>query len=207
MGNFIDLITAGFALASGGTGTLIVRHVLEKKKIRDSTIFQKGMNSMNHVYDCLNEVVDKTGASRAMILYSQNGGGIPKGSSDLFVTVSHEIHRDSNSIRQQVQRLPVDQEYIRMLSALLSSKDQCIYVSKDNLPDCLLKDLYNHDGIEQSLMYALQTRKNKFIYCSFNFKTKEPIDPSKIRRCALEAAKIKQIIIEDDNRIKNWWKK
>lgn len=207
MGNFIDLITAGFAFASGGTGTLIVRHVLEKKKIRDSTIFQEGMNSMNHVYDCLNEVVDKTGASRAMILYSQNGGGIPKGSSDLFVTISHEIHRNSYSIRKDFQGIPVDHEYIKLISALANSKEQMLFVRKQFLPECLLKDLYHKDGVEQSLIFSLQKRKNKFIYCCFNFNHKQQIQPSVVRKCNLEAAKIRHILEQDDNRIKNWWKK
>lgn len=200
-------MTACIALAGGGTGTVIARHVLEKKRTQNSVVFQQGMDSMNRVYDCLNEVVDKTGAARAMILYSENGGGIPKGSSDLFVTISHEIHRNSHSIRSDVQGLPVDHEYIRLLSALCTSKDQMLYVRKEFLPESLLRDLYEQDGINQSLIYVLQKRKNKFVYCSFNFKEVDQLNPSIVRRCTLEAAKIKQIIIEDDKRIKNWWKK
>lgn len=207
MVNFIDLITACFILLGSGTGTVVVRHLLETKRVRDSVVFRQGMESMTRVYDCLNEVVDKTGAKRAMILHSENGGGIPKGSSDLFVTISHEIHRDSRSVRLEFQKTPVDYEYIKMLSALANSKDNFLHLRTDLLPPSQLKDLYTQDNIHQTLIFVLQKKKNKFIYCSFNFREVEIVKPWIFRKCSFEAAKIKQILDQDEKRIKNWWKK
>lgn len=206
MSGFIDLATAVFVFLSGSTGTVIVKHIIDKKKSRDETVFQQGMFSMNHVYDCLNEIVDKAKAKRAMILYSENGGGIPKGSSDLFVTISHEIHRDSRSVRLEFQKTPVDHEYIKMLSALANSKNGFLYLKTDLLPASQLKDLYTHDNINQTLIFVLQKKKNKFMYCSFNFREDEDLDPWVFRKCTFEVAKIKQIFNEDEKRIRRWWR-
>ena len=185
----------------------IVISLLGKSGGKEKNLFIEAIESMHEVYSCLNDVVSHNGCSRAMLLYSENGGGIPQGRSDLFVTISHEIHTEAESIRHEVQRLPVDFDYIQLLQALLNSKEGILFIETEKMNQGLLKDIYIKAGTAQSLIFRLTETKNKLYYCSFNFKKDHPVTDECFRNCTLQASKIKKIIKHDQKRIRNLFSK
>ena len=102
---WVALIAGGSAIIAPILLVLMKQRVQEKESYQAAS-FEKALDSMHMIYNCLNDVVYKSQADRAMVLYSTNGGGIPHAASDLYVTVSHEITRNELSLKRDIQSLP-----------------------------------------------------------------------------------------------------
>jgi len=193
--------TFGVIVSSSGVTAIVVKLVNSRKQ-REQNLFIDAIESMHEIYNCLNDVISQNGCSRAVVLYSENGGGIPQGRSDLFVTISHEMHMEAESVRHKVQKLPVDYDYIQMLNALLGSDHGCIFLETEKMNPGLLKDLYQYSETSQALVFKLTQTKNKLYYCSFNFKKEHPVTDQCFRNCTLQASKIRMIIKNDQKRLR-----
>ena len=200
--DIIIAIIGFFGLATTSIGTLIAKDLIDKNKANRRDSFKRIIPDLHRVYHHLHEVVSRCKSTRAMVLYTENGGGIPSPRSDLFVTVSFEAHNGTQPIREICQRQPCDEEYIKMLGVLLNS--DYLVVQADLMPPCMLKDLYSQTGTKVSLLFIVCRTQTKFHYCSFNFKEDTPITKEVFQRCKLEATAIKDIFSKDQQR-KKWF--
>lgn len=122
------------------------------------------------VHHILNDAVVRLGSKRALILYTENGGGVPKPGLPIYVTVLYEMFRnEGDSIREHVQRIMCDGFYCEMISNLLNSPENKVYLITRAMPRCYLKGLYEKAGTELSVVIYLRSTRRKTFYVSFNF--------------------------------------
>jgi energy-converting hydrogenase A subunit M len=196
---WVASIAGGTALASS-IGTLIVKEYLSTKAKERQESFRRVMPDIHRVYDHLSEVVHSCGAIRTLVMYVENGGGVIDVTSDLFATVSYEIHSGTESIKEKYQRRPIDHEYIRMLRHLMDSNGQWLYVRTEQMPDGVLKRDLQKNGTKQALVFYLTGTDRKTHYCSFNFGQDEPLSKQTVEKCLIEAKSIRDIFMRPKNK-------
>ena len=117
------------------------------------------------IYDLIGEIRREVKSPRVLILYTENGGGIPNAASKLYVSILYEsIDSDVKSIKRKVQKYDIDEAYHRMLSSLL--KDGEYSRSTKELEHGMLKSFYHLDGITRTFIVPLVTSDKKFFFMS-----------------------------------------
>lgn len=162
------------------------------RKNGKSETFTRVVSDMHKVYAHLNSVVYKCGSSRAMVMYTENGGGKPTIGSQLFVSIVFEVHAACPSIREGFQRVRVDHSYVQMLGHMLSNPNKRTTVIASRMDDCLLKNIYKEAGTEMSIVYLVKQTDKRMYYASFNFPH-ENLTGELLYHCDLEAAALIRI--------------
>lgn len=117
------------------------------------------------IYDSLHRLIDETKVQRVLIFKAHNGGGFIKPDTPLYVSSLYEdyIH-PLDSIRNDYQKMELDEDYVRMLRDL--SVKKMLRINVKSLKAGLLKNSYARDGVTYAEMYYLcQNRKNLY-FCS-----------------------------------------
>ena len=92
-------------------GLYLVKIYFERRKAFENSSFEHAIKSMQEILYCLAEAISQCECTRAMILYSSNGGGVPHGAANLYVTIAHEICIKQQLIKHKVQNIPVDRDW------------------------------------------------------------------------------------------------
>lgn len=162
----------------------------DKIKKRRFRTFKATIPAIHDVYQHLNTVVNRLGSTRAMVMYTENGGGRPSVGAQLYVSIVYEVVHFTHSIRNMFQRIRVDENYVRMLKYMYDDQAGRTIVVADQLPPCLLKQIYVEAGTKMSILYLVKETKKRLYYCSFNFPH-DQLTSELIYHCDLEAAAIK----------------
>ena len=181
----MDVLLQGVLWALGGAFVTIISLYVKRKefKLSDELEFEQGLlnavEKKNKVADELVALKTEIHAPRVLILKSENGGGIPRATDHVYLSILEEVP-DSNitPVKQLVQKLPSDRSYNEMIIELLQ-KGEVIYRVED-MPEGMLKDFYVAEGVKISIVRPIVTLKDKFIYSSFAWKD-DDIDISHIK--------------------------
>jgi hypothetical protein len=121
---------------------------------------RKQIKKVISIYDSMHRVLDETAVERFLIVKAHNSGGIIKPNTPLYISVIYEDYTHPfKSIKDDYQKLSIDEEYLRMLVSLCNQKSVKI-LTKD-LPKSLLKSIYEGEGVKYSELYYLgQDKKN-----------------------------------------------
>lgn len=118
-----------------------------------------------NIYDNMNTVLNTTEVERFLILKAHNGGGKIKAGSELYASVLYEDYRlPFKTVKEAYQKLMVDAEYVRMLNDIYINQ-RCNFISS-TMPEGLLKNLYESEGVKYSELYFLYQDKKSFYFCS-----------------------------------------
>lgn len=118
------------------------------------------------IYDAMHEVLGYTGVGRIIIVKAHNGGGLIKPNTSLYISAVYEDYTAPfESVKDYLQKLQLDEEFIRMLVDLCRQKS--VMIKTSDLKDCVLKTLNEGYGVKYSEIYFLgQDRKNLyFCFC------------------------------------------
>ncbi len=126
---------------------------------------KKQIKKVVAIYDSMHRVLDETPVERFLILKAHNSGGIIKPNTPLYISVIYEDYTHPfKSVKDDYQRLTIDEEYLRMLVTLCNQKS--IRVTTSELPNGILKSIYQGEGVKYAEMYYLgQDRKNIY-FCT-----------------------------------------
>lgn len=140
------------------------------KFMDNKSSFDRVIPSISKIYDLMNELVYETKANRALLLKTENNGGVPSLTSDLFSSVMYET-TDNNIglIKSDWQRRRLDGQYIKMLNHIIS-QDGITKIQTNKIGDGILKDVYTLDGINKTYLILIHRTNKKMIYFSLNFK-------------------------------------
>lgn len=191
----LDLYSAAIGTFGGIAVALITTFgpaLTDRIKKRKLRTFKATIPAIHDVYQHLNTVVNRLGSSRAMVMYTENGGGKPSVGAQLYVSIVYEVVHFTHSIRNMFQRIRVDENYVRMLKYLYDDPDGRTIVVADQMPPCLLKQIYLEAGTKMSILYLVKETKKRLYYASFNFPH-DQITSELIYHCDLEAAAIKRL--------------
>ncbi len=147
---------------TGGIGFYLIKWYLNRKDgKKDITQLLTGISNM---YSKMQQLLNETEANRFLILKAENGGGKPKVGCTINVSVLYEVVNGLRSVKDDYQKLPVDPNYIVMLSEA-SLHGHSSMVVKEMEP-CMLKDIYVDEGVLYSEVHYLCETDLAFYYCS-----------------------------------------
>lgn len=147
--------------------TLVTFGFIRPKKSR----FPAVLNAIHSVYDELHMLNSALDAPRALILKTENGGGIPQLGRALFSSVLYEAFTaDSGSVRKGWQKEQIDEGYTGMLTDMVSKG--IIVVKTASLPDGQLKTLYEAYKVTHSIVALIALEERRMIYLSVNLTEK-----------------------------------
>lgn len=117
------------------------------------------------IYDSMHKVLDETAVERFLIFKAHNSGGTIRSNTPLYSSVIYEDYTHPfKSVKEDYQKLPVDEEYLRMLAVLSTQKSVKIRTSE--MASGILKDIYRGEGVKYSEIYYLGHDKKNIYYCS-----------------------------------------
>lgn len=164
----------------------------KRKENKKKESFAGIASDMHKVYMHLNRVVYKCGSLRAMVMYTENGGGKPTIGGQLFVSIVYEVFSQAGSVRDIFQKVRVDESYVEMLGYMMSNEEKRTIVITERLKNCLLRNIYKEAGTEMAIVYLIKETDKRLYYASFNFPHSE-LSSELLFHCDLEANGIIQL--------------
>lgn len=164
------------AITSGGVGAALMKGVEIWQKIRkelNEPIIQRTVENSKKIYQLLNMLKADTDGVRACLLRAHNGGSTPKTGTPTYTTMAYETYdNDQSPIQQNWNARPVDEDYVNMLSQLLTESQ--LVVEINSLPDnSLLKGTYNLSHVCFSVVTLVKVTPASVFYLSLHFDTEQ----------------------------------
>jgi len=184
--NVIELLTA--LAGGGGALAFVLKWWFARKRAANVNDTVRAMAEVREVYEALNDVLMEVGgAGRAMLLRSENGGGIPSANRPVYSSVLHEVHGTSlEPIRERWQRMKVDEQYARLLHELATKG----YVQLDtaSMEPGSLRTSYEAAGVACAMVCAVVADDTGFNYLSVVCTESKPdqiaVNTEAVRGCA-----------------------
>lgn len=110
----------------------------------------------------MHSVLNQTKVERLLINKAHNGGGFIHPTTPLYASSLYEDYTHPlGSIKEKVQRLQLDEEFIRLILELCQRKLLRVRVS--DLKPCLMKTLYDSENVRfVEFRFIGQDRKNVY---------------------------------------------
>lgn len=127
----------------------------------DSSIFENKIE----IQRIMDRVTTNTSVNRFLILKSENGGGKPRLGSHLYASVLYEsIRAPITSVKDDYQRLLVDDLYVKMLSDIGPGSPNKLNTSK--MKGGILKNIYTVENIVYFEIHYIGETETAFFYLS-----------------------------------------
>lgn len=170
----------------------------EAKNAHPGDSFEAAISKTHNVYAILNHAISSFGASRAMVLCTENNGGIPHVGSQLYMSIIYEQYlRGGHSVREDMQRLLIDDEYVRMIGLMQTSQKASVAMITDRMNKCMQKQMFDDAGTKLAFMYIVKASDKRLYFVSFEFNHQAWSDELEYH-CDVEANRIRQIFASDD---------
>jgi hypothetical protein len=201
-----SILTGGVAVALIGLVSQLIMWYLKDRKASpvptnpnkpDNHRFENRME----IQQTIDRVVKNSSVDRFLILKTENGGGKPRLGSHLYASVIYEsVTLPMTPVKDDYQRLLVDDIYIRMLADIAPGKANKLLVS--DMKAGILKDIYLVEHVEYSEVHYLWETDSAFYYLSAATSDKDNVFDTPLDRVEIEIAisKIRDIFkkVSDD---------
>ena len=125
------------------------------------------LSSLVLLYDTLQKLVTETGIDRGLILRTSNGGGIPTFKTPIYFSITHEVHSEKvKGIKGKYQSIQADRDYVALIIKLM--EDKVVDLEIDKMPDSLLKNAYEAEGIKFARIIYLSEDDKGVYYMSLS---------------------------------------
>jgi len=184
-------IMIGFLLGGIATGAVWVAYMRIVAPQRIQSISETIAQSVA-LDKAAQDVIRSSSVERCLVLCTTNGGGRPRLGANLYVTaVINQVDERHAANWENVEKMPVDIAYIKMLERLQVIGMQAIYT--DALEEgCVLRDIYESARVKYAEIHYLSSTEDAFFFCSFATFTQEHLNDSRhdIRMAVNEFRKI-----------------
>ena len=156
---------------------------------------ERALKGQNDTFKALNTITSQVdGVYRAVLLRSENGGGIPRPGSPLYVrAVASARAEHANDVEGWDDRRRVDSWYIRFIFELCQKGEQ--HIRTDQLPeDGVLRGVYERDGIVASHVLRIGYAQGGLFYLSINMKNDMPLRPDQRAIVAEQRDKLTNVL-------------
>lgn len=137
---------------------------------RHKKVKNKFVHNLEYIFDMyttLDNIYSYDEVNSVMILKGSNGGGIPKPGNDFYVRIINEIHKDEMYINpERFTGIKVDTFHIEMLINLANSQTGKLSYEVKDMPDCLLKRMWQSEGAKYKDVYFLHATDTEYFYCT-----------------------------------------
>lgn len=169
--NFSNLVDTFLTFLGGGLSIEVFKYIVEKRKtkIYDQKALNivDGFDDISNIYSQMDKIVDSTSASRVMLFRGSNGGGLPMAGSEFYVKAIHQAFSEeiTENLVERYNSVLIDGHYANLLRDIVSNG--CIKFNVEAMPDCLLKRIYQTEGVKFSEIHylvakGLVDKKQKF---------------------------------------------
>ena len=136
------------------------------------------------------------GASRVILLKSENGGGIPYPGCTLSTSLISEYSRDYIEDIPYWKKVPIDSEYLELLDRFV--KEDYVILDIEKMPDSMrIKSIYKQRGIKSAYVQEVFRSNKGFFYVSIGFS--HQFDPSQYQNM--------EFILDLVNKISDYYSK
>lgn len=150
----------------------------------------------------IDRVIASSAVDRFLILKTENGGGKPRLGSHLYSSVMYEsTSKELKSVKDDYQRLLVDDIYVRMLSDIGLGVPNKLKVV--DMKDGILKNIYKVEGVSYSEVHYIGETDNTFFYLSVgttneNNTFDDPMDRVEIEIAISKVRNIFKKVVNDN---------
>lgn len=168
MGDLLDsLLTGGVGVALIGLlGNIILWYLNSNKRQKTTQTISSDFINVSEFQESIDRVLSDTGVQRILLMKTEDGGGKPRLGTHLYASVLYEGYKHPlNSVKNDYQRLLVDDIYVKMLSDIGPSTSNKLLVSR--MKDGILKKIYQRETIVYSEVHYIGETDDAFFYISF----------------------------------------
>lgn len=168
MANIFDnLLTGGVGAALVVLLGNIILWYLANIKSEQTGLTSNNFEGVSDFQETIDRVINGTGAQRGLMMKTENGGGKPRLGTHLYASVLYEGYKHPlNSVKNDYQRILVDDIYVKMLSDIGPTTSNKLIVSR--MKDGILKKIYQREGIIYSEVHYIGETEDAFFYISFS---------------------------------------
>jgi len=173
MNDFLNtILTGGVAVALiTVVGQLLIWYLNDKKlgnkedEEVTKPVLVEAFDELTEMQYILDRVVSNTSVDRFLVLKTENGGGKPRLGSHLYASVMYEsVAKKLKSVKDDYQRLLVDEIYVKMLSDIGLAIPNKLKVS--DMREGILRSIYEVEGITYSEVHYVGETDDAFFYLS-----------------------------------------
>lgn len=162
--SWFTIILAGVV----GVFTFIGKDLWTKRKERREKAkevdMMVGLKSIRILYEAMEQIMQLTNVDRVLLLEVSNSGNIPKAGEKIY-SRAIEVKLDDVSMRLPIlsnyEQIRVDQAYIHMVIEAKETQDSYKF-DVETHPDCLLKRIYEQEGVKYAEVYHVHSDTNKW---------------------------------------------
>jgi len=168
MGDLLDsLLTGGVGVALIGLlGNIILWYLNSNKRQKTTQTISSDFINVSEFQEAIDRVLSDTGVQRILLMKTEDGGGKPRLGTHLYASVLYEGYKHPlNSVKNDYQRLLVDDIYVKMLSDIGPTTSNKLLVSR--MKDGILKKIYQRETIVYSEVHYIGETDDAFFYISF----------------------------------------
>ena len=168
MADLLDsLLTGGVGVALIGLlGNIIIWYLNSNKLSNKKPITSNNFGGISEFQETIDRVLSDTGIQRILMMKTENGGGKPRLGTHLYASVLYEGYKyPLNTVKNDYQRILVDDIYVKMLSDIGPSTSNKLLVTR--MKDGILKKIYQRESIVYSEVHYIGETEDAFFYISF----------------------------------------
>lgn len=199
---FDNLLTGGVGAALVVLLGNIILWYLGNKKTEVLELTPNDFEDISDFQGTIDRVLTDTGVQRVLMMKTENGGGKPRLGTHLYASVLYEGYKHPlNSVKDDYQRILVDDIYVKMLSDIGPSTSNKLIVSR--MKDGILKKIYQRETIIYSEVHYIGETDDAFFYISFSTTNNDDKFDEPNNRVEIEIAvsKIRRVFEEIKNDI------
>lgn len=145
------------------------------KFLRVFNLPSKQIRKVVSIYDSMHTIVEKTSVTRLLIIKAHNSGGWIRPDTPLYITVLYEDYtRPLESMKDDYQKMLIDEDYLRMLKDLTVTKK--LQIDPKMLKEGILKAKYDGEGVKFAEVYFLGQDRRNLYFCTLTSITAENFD-------------------------------
>jgi hypothetical protein len=176
------------ALSAGGALTVALRAFAEWLARKDQRAIDRAVAGNAEIIDILQELQDKIGAGRVLLVSTSNGGNIPEPGKPLYSTIQFEIKdRGLPPIRMAFQNKLIDEAYSLMIREL-HHKGEVVYDDIYAMSVGFLQELYELEGVVFAMIVSVKSTNNLFYFLSCRWYGLPPGEKAMIELALKSAA-------------------
>lgn len=133
----------------------------------------RGIRLLNTLHETMESAIEVGAAHRIIIFSAHNSGGLPKPGAPFYASAIHwavdrQWARNAGLTDEKLRdynHLELDHAYVSMLAQMITTGEHQFKTAEE--PPCMLKSIYESNGVTDSLLVYLGVYDKKMVYASF----------------------------------------
>lgn len=161
---------AALAAACASFGKWIAPWAARRMMVND---VHRGIRLLNTLHETMESAIEVGAAHRIIIFSAHNSGGLPRPGAPFYASAIHwavdrQWARNAGFTDEKLRdysHLELDHAYVSMLASMITTGEHHFKTAEE--APCMLKSIYESNGVTASLLVYLGVYDKKMVYASF----------------------------------------